>query len=63
MTEYKNRQRRNDTPISGVLEEKAKQKRENATELVFKVKYMNLLIKKSPRGSKTEHKNSHHQTI
>ena len=42
---------------------KAKQKRENATELVFKVKYMNLLIKKSPRGSKTEHKNSHHQTI
>lgn len=57
MTEYKNRQRRNDTPISGVLEEKAKQKRENATELVFKVKYMNLLIKKSPRGSKTEHKN------
>jgi len=57
MTEYKNRQRRNDIHISGVLEEKTKQKRENAIELVVKIKYMNLFIKKSPRGSKMEHKN------
>lgn len=55
MTEYKNRQRRNDTHISGVLEEK--QNKENATELVFKIKYMNLLIKKAQEGAKTEHKN------
>ena len=57
MTEYKNRQRRNDIHISGVLEEKTKQKRENAIELVVRIKYMNLFIKKSPRGSKMEHKN------
>jgi len=36
MTEYKNRQRRIDIHISGVLEEKTKQKRENAIELVVK---------------------------
>lgn len=49
MTEYKNRQRRNDIHISGVLEEKTKQKRENAIELVVKIKYMNLFIKKKPK--------------
>lgn len=44
MIGYKNRQRTNDIDIIGVLEERTK----NATELVFKIKDMNLLIQKKP---------------
>lgn len=49
MIGYKNRQRTNDIHIIGVLEERTK----NATELVFKIKDMNLLIqKKAQQGAK-----------
>lgn len=58
MIGYKNRQRTNDSHIIGVLEERTK----NATELVFKIKDMNLLIQKSPTGSKMAHKNLHNET-